>query len=56
MRSKGLQEFLQEDKSLLKEITYEEYIKKEIVPQNSDCEIQDAYEAYQELVEALQEK
>lgn len=43
---KGLKQIFEEDKSLREKITYNEFIQKKIVPQNSDEPIDDVYENY----------
>ena len=51
VKTKGIMDFIKEDKSLSKKITYEEYENKKAVPKNSDIPIEKAYEAYLTVLE-----
>lgn len=48
---KGLQGYLQDDKSLCKKVTYEQYMSKELTSHNRDYKIEDAYKAYRKVME-----
>ena len=52
-KRKQLQDFLNEDKSLLEKISYEEYIAKKSAPNNSDEPLDKTYRKYREIIEAL---
>ncbi len=49
VKSKGLKEILDENPSLSRKITYEEYIGGKNIPQNSDESLEDAYENYRKV-------
>ncbi len=49
IKSKGLKEILEENPSLLLEITYEEYEKRKNIPQNSDESLEAAYANYRKV-------
>lgn len=49
VKSKGLKEILEENPSLLRKITYEEYADGKAVPQNSDESIESAYANYKKV-------
>lgn len=49
-KAKGLQGYLQDDKSLGKKVTYEKYMSKELTSHNRDYKIEDAYKAYRKVV------
>lgn len=52
--TKGLQDYLAEDASLMEEITYEEFENKKVAPGNSDKSISEAYQVYQKYCANLQ--
>ncbi len=49
VKSKGLKEILEENPSLSRQVTYEEYIKGKNIPQNSDESLEDAYANYRKV-------
>lgn len=49
VRAKGFKEILEENPSLKRKITYEEYEAGETVPQNSDISIEIAYKHYKKV-------
>ncbi len=49
-KAKGLQGYLQDDKSLGKKVTYEKYKSKELTSHNREYKIDDAYKAYRKVV------
>lgn len=51
MKIKGLEGYLQDDISLSRKITYQEYQRKEAAPGNTDYEIEEAYSEYCEVLE-----
>ena len=50
---KGLKDFLKDDPSLTKKISYEEYKNKKSTPNNSDEKLEKAYKDYKRIVKAL---
>lgn len=46
MKIKGLEGYLKDDVDLTREITYQEYQRKEAAPGNTDHHIEEAYEEY----------
>lgn len=46
MKIKGLEEYLQDDADLMKEITYQQYQDKKAAPRNTDHPIEEAYDEY----------
>ena len=52
-KAKGLQGYLQDDKSLGKKVTYEQYMSKELTSHNRDYKIEDAYKAYRKVMEQM---
>ncbi len=51
MKTKDLQDYLQEDASLCKKITYEQFMHKEITSNNRDYKMENAYQAYRKAVD-----
>lgn len=49
IKSKGLKEILEENPSLSRKITYEEYVDGKANPQNSDDHIEIAYANYKKV-------
>lgn len=49
IKSKGLKEILEENPSLSREITYEEFVNGKAKPQNSDESIEEAYANYRKV-------
>lgn len=52
-KAKGLQGYLQDDKSLCKKVIYEQYMSKELTSHNRDYKIEDAYKAYRKVMEQM---
>ncbi len=49
IKAKGLNEILEEDPSLTKKITYEEFMNGATASQDSDVSIETAYESYKKV-------
>ena len=52
-KPKGLQGYRQEDASLGKKVTYEQFASKELTSNNRDYKIEDAYRAYRKVIEQM---
>ena len=52
IKSKGLQDFLNEDLSLIEKITYEEFENGQKVINIKDDEIAEAYDVYRKVLES----
>lgn len=52
-KTKGLQEFLAEDSSLMERMTYAEFQSKKAAPDNTDDPLPDVYKAYCDALENL---
>lgn len=50
-KPKGLQGYLQDDASLCRKVTYEQFMRKEITSNNRDYKIEDAYQSYRKAAE-----
>lgn len=48
---KGLDALLEDDPSLRKKLTYEDYLAGKCVPDNSDHQIEEVYEEYRSFLE-----
>ncbi len=48
---KGLDALLNDDPSLQKKLTYEEYLAGKSVPDNSDYQIEEVYEEYRSFLQ-----
>lgn len=53
VKTKGLSDFLSEDKSLTDTFSYEEFCEKKAAPNNSDDILEDVYRAYRTALEKL---
>jgi len=54
IKMKGLQEYLNDDADLTKEITYEDFNNGVMSPKNSDYVLENAYVEYQNTVKEIQ--
>lgn len=52
---KCLKDILNENPDLSQKVTYDEYLNGACAPQSQDCSIEEAYAAYQEVVQDLRE-
>ena len=50
VKTKGLQDYLDDDPSLREEISYEEFMAGKAAPKNSDIPFEEAFKAYQKVL------
>lgn len=48
---KGLKDYLKDDASLCRKVTYENFMQKEITSNNQDYKMEDAYQSYRKVAE-----